>query len=149
MCASSSKGLSDGSVPLRYATRLPSWGRSAGPTIFMSLSANPAAPSRAAIASAAFVQEPTDSVVLISTSSLYSARNSASPARAVFEAAVWRLSRMSAACAPNETARQARATNLMRMDFLSGCGQHFLFFDLCRIELDAEPGFVRQLHEAV
>ena len=47
----------------------------------------------------ASVHEPTDSVVLISTSSLYSARNSASPARACFEAAVWRLAVMSAACA--------------------------------------------------
>ena len=49
------------------------------------------------MALAASVQEPTDSVVLISTSSLYSARNSASPARACFEAAVWRLAVMSAA----------------------------------------------------
>ena len=70
MCARSMTAFVFGSLPGRTATRPPSFGNSGTENRVSSLSVKPAAFIRAATRSAARVQEPTDWVVLVSTSSL-------------------------------------------------------------------------------
>src|SRR5664279_1114509 len=74
-CASIRTALALGSRPGRIATSPPSLGWSGAVNKWISGSPNPAALRCAAILSAARVQLPDESVVLVSTSSLYKARN--------------------------------------------------------------------------